>query len=178
MAQPNDPWLDQAWVAEMMAMSTRDVGKATALAMGYGTVGAGSFEQQLRRAQMGTETDEQRFRSFAERYMIERASTFRGGHEEEDQWTCMLSAKSAYKKIAAMGRGLVQENKALEESAQGGNAQGPTQGYSSTSRLPPRVSPMDVRVSPMDVAQIEKHLLAANRIGFDAGRRGKLAGAK
>lgn len=59
------------------------------------------------------ETNESRFRSFCERYMIERASTFRAAHEEEDQWTCMLNAKSAYRKIEAMGRGISAEDEAL-----------------------------------------------------------------
>ena len=44
-----------------------------------------------------------RFRSFAERYMISRAHNFRVDHEEEDQWNCILNAKSAYNKIARVG---------------------------------------------------------------------------
>lgn len=64
------------------------------------------------------ETNEQRFRSFCERYVIERASSFRQGHEEEDQWTAMLNAKSAYRKIQAMGRGIAAEDEALRARAQ------------------------------------------------------------
>jgi hypothetical protein len=53
----------------------------------------------------GTEPkSDQRFRSFAERFMIERASTFRADHIDEDTWKCILDAKRAYKQIEAMGR--------------------------------------------------------------------------
>lgn len=45
-----------------------------------------------------------RFRSFAERYMIARAHNFRVGHEKEDQWQCILDAKTAYAMIARTGR--------------------------------------------------------------------------
>lgn len=44
--------------------------------------------------------DYDRFRSFAERYIIERASGFRTGHEREDAWTATLDAKTIYGNIA------------------------------------------------------------------------------
>lgn len=47
-----------------------------------------------------------RYRSFAERYVVERASTFRPGHEEEDAWKAAMSAKTAYNMIREVGRTL------------------------------------------------------------------------
>lgn len=46
----------------------------------------------------------ERFRSFAERYVIARASLFRVGHEQEDAWAAMLDAKSIYQQIARVGQ--------------------------------------------------------------------------
>jgi hypothetical protein len=43
--------------------------------------------------------DVTRFRSFAERYVIERASTFKGDTEMEDAWSAVERAKSIYKHI-------------------------------------------------------------------------------
>lgn len=48
---------------------------------------------------------EDRARSFIERYMIARASTFRTGAQEiEDMHACTLMAKSAYRHIANVAR--------------------------------------------------------------------------
>ena len=44
--------------------------------------------------------DTTRFRSFAERYVIERASSFRVGHEKEDAWSAIKDADRIYKMIA------------------------------------------------------------------------------
>jgi hypothetical protein len=43
-----------------------------------------------------------RFRSFMERYLIERASSFTKGNELEDAWNAMLDAQTLYKKMAGM----------------------------------------------------------------------------
>lgn len=50
---------------------------------------------------MSDQLDETRFRSFAERYVIERASTFRvGGNDElEDAWNAVARAKTIYNHI-------------------------------------------------------------------------------
>ncbi len=40
-----------------------------------------------------------RFRSFAERYVVERASTFPVGQEREASWQAILDAKHIYKRI-------------------------------------------------------------------------------
>jgi hypothetical protein len=45
--------------------------------------------------------DKQRFRSFVERYLIERASTFQPGKEREDAWLCVQDAKTIYANIEA-----------------------------------------------------------------------------
>lgn len=53
-----------------------------------------------------------RFRSFVERYVIERARLFRAdpdGHNE-DLWTAMLDAKRAYSLIRRMGQHLETED--------------------------------------------------------------------
>lgn len=54
---------------------------------------------------MPTKASDQRFRSFAERYVIARASFFRqdpDGHLH-DQWTCILDAKRVYLLIKRTG---------------------------------------------------------------------------
>lgn len=48
-------------------------------------------------------SEEERFRSFAERYVIERALNFRPGHEQEDAWAAMLDAKGIYAQIRGLG---------------------------------------------------------------------------
>jgi hypothetical protein len=48
--------------------------------------------------------EQKRFRSFAERYVVERASTFRVGHEREDAHTAVLDARSIYKNIEQVAR--------------------------------------------------------------------------
>lgn len=47
------------------------------------------------------EGDKVRFRSFAERYIIARATTFTVGNEANDAWKALLDAKSIYRKIKA-----------------------------------------------------------------------------
>lgn len=44
--------------------------------------------------------DFDRFRSFAERYVVGRAASFRTGHEREDAWAATLDAKTIYGNIA------------------------------------------------------------------------------
>lgn len=46
----------------------------------------------------------ERFRSFAERYVIARAAFFRPGHEEEDAWAAVATAKSIYRIAASMSK--------------------------------------------------------------------------
>jgi hypothetical protein len=53
--------------------------------------------------------DVARFRSFAERYVIERASTFKGETEMEDAWNAVERAKSIYKHIENVAN--VEDNK-------------------------------------------------------------------
>lgn len=74
--------------------------------------------EKIRRrlAQMGLSPDnpnsrpsDMRFRSFAERYTIERASTFREAYLMEDTWRCIQDAKRAYKQIEAVGRTIAEE---------------------------------------------------------------------
>jgi hypothetical protein len=86
--------------------SRNHVTKAAALGMGYGS-GKSVFSAQLDlyRAMMSMSSDGySRFRSFAERFLIERASTFRTDHMAEDTWQCVQDAKRAYGLIRSTGK--------------------------------------------------------------------------
>ena len=50
--------------------------------------------------------DLDRFRSFAERYVIERAASFRKGFEKEDGWEAIQTARSLYKMIEGVGHNM------------------------------------------------------------------------
>lgn len=64
------------------------------------------------------QTEEQkRFRSFAERYVIERASTFRKGSEDEDGWDALQRAKSLYKQIDRMSVTMNPPEPVMQEGA-------------------------------------------------------------
>lgn len=54
---------------------------------------------------MGDSMNEQRFRSFAERYVVERAKHFKVGEEEADGWKAILDAKSLFAKIESVSEG-------------------------------------------------------------------------
>lgn len=56
-------------------------------------------------------TEEERFRSFAERYIIERAQSFAIGEEREAAWKALLDAKSAYMQIRGMAEATFAQNK-------------------------------------------------------------------
>lgn len=49
---------------------------------------------------MSWDAKQDRVRSFMERYVIERAGSFRADHEDEDMWHAVLSARRAYRLIA------------------------------------------------------------------------------
>lgn len=150
--------------ATQIAALHRDVGKHAALAMGYGTFNwlpqsRGNHDMAM------NESNETRFRSFCERYVIARAATFRVGHEEEDIWTCMLNAKSAYRRIEAMGRGVTKEDNAMAEAAaqdaQSPSVAMPSQG-SMTGRYtgPKSAAPAGpLLTQSMDYSAIEKAML-------------------
>lgn len=55
---------------------------------------------------------DQRFRSFAERYLVARASFFRQDPKglAEDTWTCILDAKRAYQMIERTGQNINPED--------------------------------------------------------------------
>lgn len=50
--------------------------------------------------------DLDRFRPFAERYVIERAASFRKGFEKEDGWEAIQTARSLYKMIEGVGHNM------------------------------------------------------------------------
>ncbi len=55
---------------------------------------------------MATSNSDSRFRSFAERYIVARAATFRVGHEAEDGWLALLDARRLYTMARVMGENL------------------------------------------------------------------------
>jgi hypothetical protein len=57
--------------------------------------------------------DVTRFRSFAERYVIERASTFKNDTEMQDAWSAVERAKSIYKHIENVAN--VENDKDMRE---------------------------------------------------------------
>jgi hypothetical protein len=65
--------------------------------------------------------DFDRFRSFAERYVVERAGSFRTGFEQEDAFAAVLDAKGIYNNIAAQA-------KYMDQPEQAETTQSPLQG--------------------------------------------------
>ena len=55
---------------------------------------------------------DQRFRSFAERYLVARAQYFRNDPHglAEDTWNCILDAKRAYQMIERTGRNIAPDD--------------------------------------------------------------------
>jgi len=104
----------------------REVGKHAALGMAYGAAGMSPVPPQGKPSQQagnnpnvgapqqGTrgKPSDQRFRSFAERYLIARAHLFRVSPNElaEDTWQCILDAKTAYNLIARTGQNIEPED--------------------------------------------------------------------
>ena len=94
--------------------------------------------------------DYDRFRSFAERYVVERAGSFRTGFEQEDAFAAVLDAKGIYNNIAAQA-------KYMDQPEQGETTQSPLQGAGQQAApnafnpIPPRTgigssNPQQVRV--------------------------------
>lgn len=80
--------------------------------------------------------DYDRFRSFAERYVIERATHFEVGKEREMAWNATLDAKTIYKNIAVASKDAEPEEMALPTQGQqtsGNNSVGAT-GPSGVAR--------------------------------------------
>ena len=70
-------------------------------------------------------TENERFRSFAERYVVERASTLEPGKEREQAFTVILDARCIYEQIALQGA-TVQEaftRRDLDEANQSAGVQ-------------------------------------------------------
>ena len=104
----------------------REIGKNAALGAVYGSLIGGGMSggngvspvmqanPNVGQPQQGTKgkPSDQRFRSFAERYMIARAHLFRVPDTElaEDTWQCILDAKRAYAMIARTGQNIEPED--------------------------------------------------------------------
>lgn len=69
---------------------------------GGGGGGSGGFSIPVPIAGQTGDIPHSRFRSFAERYVIERARTFQQGNELEDAWQATLQARTIYNQIAAV----------------------------------------------------------------------------
>lgn len=72
---------------------------------------------------MAYDTEKTRFRSFAERYVIARASHWKPGEEDTDAWAAIQDAKRVYHQIA-LASDDVQERiaQSLAQHVQDGNA--------------------------------------------------------
>lgn len=81
-----------------------------------------------------------RFRSFAERYVVERAAHFRVGFEQDDAWKAILDAKTIYGQIAAHAH---TSQDAIDAQAMGNSAQNPVgqTGASGPPGNPGHLSP-------------------------------------
>ena len=88
--------------------------------------------------------DFDRFRSFAERYVIERASSFRTGYEQDDAWTAILDAKAVYHQIS-------EQAKYMDKPEQAGIMQAPSQGGGQQAGSS---KPQQVRTNPYGAAQL------------------------
>jgi hypothetical protein len=71
--------------------------------------------------------DKQRFRSFCERYLIERAGSFLPGQERQDAWNAVLDANAIYKIIEQQGE--VAAEKWERENSEQWIAQQAAQNY-------------------------------------------------
>lgn len=77
---------------------------------------------------MPIQTEKERFRSFAERYIVARASVWKPGEEDTAGWVAVQDAKRLYKQIAKQGEIVDQEfrEEAYKQQAATNQAQTPT----------------------------------------------------
>lgn len=87
-----------------------------------------------------------RFRSFLERYLIERAGHFRVGHEKEDAWMALSDATMIYKNIASRDAiETAREEEILRSINPYGVAQGQAQGQAPPNILQQPPIPVPLR---------------------------------
>lgn len=74
---------------------------------GFNQAGPSPIASQAEQA-MQAKPSNQRFRSFAERWIVTRSEGFRKDPDgmAEDTWNCILDAKRAYAMIKQVGRGV------------------------------------------------------------------------
>lgn len=101
--------------------------------------------------------------SFVERYVIERASTFRLGHEKEDAWSAVLSAQSIYNIIQQQGERAEREL-ALEQQKAAIQTMGMAQVSASNKAGASHVSPM-MPTLPYTVSHLHDVYAAARKSG-------------
>lgn len=101
-----------------------------------------------------------RFRSFAERYIIERAGQFRPGFEREDAWNATIDAKTIYQNIALHAKTAEPTEDAVQQAVQQavhrvggqGAAQGlwpsPQKLYAAGGAISGQTGPLPQVVSP------------------------------
>lgn len=93
------------------------------------------------------ESEEYRFRSYAERYVVARAANFRVGHEDEDAWQATLEAQGAYKRIAEVAKGFRDKEDGAASAGQGQMAsQTTTAGPYNFPNQPPNLGQVGSKV--------------------------------
>lgn len=110
--------------------------------------------------------ESKRFRSFAERYIVERAATFRDGeHELEDAWKCILAAKSIYNMTDQAANAFRKET--MQGGAMSGASQQAPQGplIGTGIQNPPR----NIYGVPMNIPPSALRAVAARRAAIKPG---------
>lgn len=113
--------------------------------------------------------DFDRFRSFAERYVIERAASFTRGNEQAEAWTAILDAKTIFRQIGVVSKdaepgGDVQQFGNPVSSGRGWNGTPP--GATGAAPTGPRQSGPNPKPPPPTTMAFGKNLkdLDANEI--------------
>jgi hypothetical protein len=96
--------------------------------------------------------DYDRFRSFAERYIVARAHVFRPGFEREDAWMATLDAKTIYQNVARAAKDAEPEPEAANQNAQQagagtlqpGAASPPINTYQNSVQSPRTIKPASI----------------------------------
>lgn len=118
---------------------------------------------------MARETEKERFRSFAERYVVARAPSFRAAHEKEDAWLAVEDAKRIYLQIGETGDRAFADNPTAGQATQAPPPTRPRRmpGLNTGPMGPPGAVPANPPIQPAPAPSKWWH-----RLGFglpDAG---------
>lgn len=115
-----------------------------------------------------------RFRSFAERYVISRAASFRVGHEEEDGYMAVLQARTIYNNIQVQSESpVVCDNRPLQDPFASGGLVG---GSANSARVGGATGAM--RPTPNASSQAHNNSTAAGQKLMQARALAALGAAK